>query len=507
MILCIMRQIDVRVYLEKEKLPKEKQLAWYISEVAAQNQSLSNDVVEMVGNRIIDNASVAIASLNRRPVKTARLQALAHPRDKGASLFGLPASTKVHAEWATWANNTAVRELDYHDTFLAADYSHPGDNIPALIAVAQQKNCSGKDMVLGILTAYEVQVNLVKAICLHKHKIDHIAHLSPAVAAGIGTMLKLPAEIIYQAINQAEHVSISTRQSRKGQISSWKAYAPGHACKLAVEAVDRAMRGEQAPSPIWEGEDSVIAWILDGKEASYSVPWPEVGEPCRAILDTYTKEHSAEYQAQALIDLACVLSDKISSLEDIQDIIIHTSHHTHYVIGTGSGDPQKFDPSATRETLDHSIMYIFAVALEDKSWHHVDSYTSSRANQESTVKLWNKIRTQEDPKFTERYHETDPNKKSFGARVEIKMNNGDVIVEEQALANAHPDGKRPFQREEYTNKFLKLTEGIVAKPEIDKFLSLIGKITKLTPEELQTINPMALPNYVNGTENTQEGIF
>ena len=64
------------------------------------------------------------------------------------------------------ANGTAVRELDFHDTFLAADYSHPGDNIPAILAVAQQKNCNGEDLIRGILTAYEVQVNLVKGICL-----------------------------------------------------------------------------------------------------------------------------------------------------------------------------------------------------------------------------------------------------------------------------------------------------------------------------------------------------
>ena len=54
----------------------------------------------------------------------------------------------------------------------------------------------------------------------------------------------------------------------------------------------------------YEGEDSVIAYMLDGADTEYSVPLPEPGEPRRAILDTYTKEHSAEYQAQALIDLA-----------------------------------------------------------------------------------------------------------------------------------------------------------------------------------------------------------
>ena len=67
------------------------------------------------------------------------------------------------------------------------------------------------------------------------------------------------------------------------------------------------------------------------------------------------------------------------------------------------------DPKASRETLDHSIMYIFAVALEDGAWHHVKSYTPKRAQRKSTVELWQKISTKEDPKWTEKYH--DPNLK------------------------------------------------------------------------------------------------
>ena len=74
---------------------------------------------------------------------------------------------------------------------LAADYSHPGDNIPAILAVAQQKKMSGRDLIRGIITGYEIQVNLVKGICLHEHKIDHIAHLGPSVAAGLGSFTKI----------------------------------------------------------------------------------------------------------------------------------------------------------------------------------------------------------------------------------------------------------------------------------------------------------------------------
>ncbi|MBJ7466423.1 MAG: MmgE/PrpD family protein, partial [Mycolicibacterium sp.] len=414
-----MQTHDVRTRRSAEAFPRAEHLAWKIAEVAADPVEVAPETEEMVINRIIDNAAVSAASVIRRPVTVARAQALAHPHRQGASVFGVDG--KVSAEWAAWANGVAVRELDFHDTFLAAEYSHPGDNIPALVAVGQQLGVRGSDLIRGLATAYEIQVDLVKGICLHENKIDHVAHLGPSVAAGLGTMLRLDTDTIYAAIGQALHLTTATRQSRKGSISSWKAFAPAWAGKVAIEAVDRAMRGEGAPSPIWEGEDGVIAWMLGGPERTYQVPLPAPGEPKRAILDTYTKEHSAEYQSQAPIDLARRMRERIGDLDQIASVVLHTSHHTHVVIGTGSNDPQKFDPGASRETLDHSVMYIFAVALQDGAWHHERSYAPERAHRPDTIELWSKISTVEDPEWTRRYHSTDPAEKAFGAKAVITL--------------------------------------------------------------------------------------
>src|SRR5664280_3715159 len=199
----------VQVHPSKTLLPKAEQLAWKIAEVAHAAPPADAEVAEMVINRVIDNAGVARAAINRAPVANARSQALAHPRPGGATLFGILPDERFEAEWAAWANGTAVRELDMHDTFLAADYSHPGDNIPPVLAVAQAMEKSGRDLIRGIATGYEIQIDLVRAICLHAHKIDHIAHLCPAQAAGIGTLLGLKQDVIYQAVQQAVHVSFT----------------------------------------------------------------------------------------------------------------------------------------------------------------------------------------------------------------------------------------------------------------------------------------------------------
>ncbi|HJP33643.1 MAG TPA: MmgE/PrpD family protein [Candidatus Latescibacteria bacterium] len=500
---------EVRTHAEGEMLPREEQLSWKIAAIAASKAPVDDRSLEMVGNRIIDNAAVALAALNRTPVANARRLALgyAHPENRGASLFGLPADRTFHCEWAALANGVAVRELDFHDCYLAADYSHPGDTIPAVLAAAQQSAKPGSDLLRGILVAYETQMALVSGICLHEHKIDHVAHLAPAVAAGTGALLALPAEMIYQAINQSLHLSCSTRQSRKGDITSWKAYAPGQSGKTALEAVGRARLGERSPSPIYEGGDAVIAWMLSGTEAIYHVPLPDPGEPLRAILDSYTKQHSAEYQAQALIDIGFALHGRQIDLDEVDHVVIRTSHHTHYVIGTGSEDPQKMDPDSSRETLDHSAMYILAVAWEDGAWHHADSYTVERAHRPSTVSLWHKISTEEVEEWTLAYHERDFKRKKFGAEVVVTMKDGSTVSERLDNPNAHSLGARPFERDDYVLKLRTLAEGVAETEEIDRLVGLVERLPELSPEEVRQLNVVVPEDRIVASDEDRVGIL
>jgi len=501
---------EVRVHPEAARLARGEQLAWKLAAAACDEVTLDADVVQMVENRVIDTAAVAAAALNRPPVVTARTQAMAHPRSHGSTVVGLPSALRVSPEWAAWANGVAVRELDFHDTFLAADYSHPGDSIPPILSVCQAIGLDGSDMVRGVVAAYEVHVALVKGICLHEHKIDHVAHLGPAVAAGIGAALRLPIETTYQAIQHSLHVTTATRQSRKGAISSWKAFAPAHAGKLAIEAIDRSMRGEASPSPIYEGEDGVIARLLSGADSAYTVVLPAPGEPKRAIMETYTKAHSAEYQAQALIDLACRLRAPITERtrgdwDRVQSILLRTSHHTHHVIGTGAKDPQKLDPDASRETLDHSIMYILAVALQDGVWHHERSYDPARAHRADTVRLWRKVSTIEDERWTHRYHSIDPYIKAFGGEIIVTLVDGTEIRDEIAVADAHPLGARPFQRLDYLRKFDELATEYTETSERHRFLQLAQRLPSLSAEELQTLSLTVPANRL--ATNHSKGIF
>ena len=198
------------------------------------------------------------------------------------------------------------------------------------------------------------------------------------------------------------------------------------------------------------------------------------------------------------------MGKRVADWEAVREVVIETSHHTHYVIGTGSGDPQKMDPAASRETLDHSIMYIVAVALQDGAWHHVRSYEPARAQRADTVRLWHKVRTVEDPKWTERYHAKDHNQLAFGGRIELRMQDGSVIADELAVANAHPNGATPWTRPDYVNKFRVMTDGLITPAEADRFVQACEELPGLKAGELHRLH-VAMPE---GTvQRGKPGIF
>ena len=163
------------------------------------------------------------------------------------------------------------------------------------------------------------------------------------------------------------------------------------------------------------------------------------------------------------------------------------------------------DPNASRETLDHSIMYIFAVALEDADWHHIKSYTRSRAKKKSTIRIWHSIKTHEDKKWTKKYHDPNPKKKSFGAKVVITLKNGKKIIEQQSVADAHPYGLRPFRRQNYIKKFLTLTKGIISKKESERFLKIVQNLKKVKSGQLSKLNIEVKRSMIK--KNLKNGIF
>ena len=152
--------------------------------------------------------------------------------------------------------------------------------------------------------------------------------------------------------------------------------------------------------------------------------------------------------------------------------------------------------------------------MQDGRWHHVDSYAPSRAGRADTVRLWHKIETREDPEWERRYLSTDPAEQAFGGRVEVPMQDGTRIVDELAVANAHPLGARPFGREDYIRKFTTLTDGVISAREANRFLEAAQDLPRLKAGELHTLNvalpagtlAVGKPGYSEGTAASMAGL-
>ncbi len=248
----------------------------------------------------------------------------------------------------------------------------------------------------------------------------------------------------------------------------------------------------------------MIAWVLDGPDANYTRAAAWTGEAKRAILETYTKEHSAEYQSQALIDLARKMGGQVKDFDAVDSVVIHASHHTH-VIGTGAGDPEDGPEGEPRDARPFDHVHLRRRSRTRRGTACVPMRRSAAAP--DTVALLHKISTVEDPKWTERYHHTDPNQRAFGGRVVITMKDGTVLQDELAVADAHPAGARPFARENYINKFNILTEDIVTNSERIRFLDTVQKLPDLSAGELGELHVTLNAAALDFAARDDRGIF
>ncbi|MGB0212083.1 MmgE/PrpD family protein [Algiphilus sp.] len=484
-------------------LAREQQLAWKLAELAtrAKDAPQDADAVAMAKNRIIDNAAIALGAANETAVKVARADALGSRGTGRATIWGL--KDLFAPVPAAFANAVAVRYLDNDDTYLAAEYSHPDDNISPIIAVGQHLGVSGADILRGIVVAYEVHVALVgtgdgTGICLHKHKVDHMTHIAAGTAAGIASMLELSTEQAYHAINFAVHNAISSRQSRKGDIGAQKEFVPGFSAEIAIKAANHAMHGLKGPNPVYEGVDSIIRRFLNGRDdenAVYKVALAEPGaDPLRNILKTYPKQHAFEYQGQAIIDLALQLRDQLPrkgdavDLDRIHKIVLETSHHTHHVIGTDAQDPQKIDPDSPRGTLDHSIMFAIARCIQTGEFHKDRAYQMTQAEKDELRKLMARIETKLDQRWEDLYHDQDPNVQAYGGRMIVTLADGSEVADEKTRANAHPGGDTPWQRPDYEAKLADYTRDLVSDAERTRFIEAVSGMDALSGDQLATIN-------------------
>lgn len=342
-------------------------------------------------------------------------------RPLGAKIPGT--SYQLEPERAAFNVGAMVRWLDFNDTWLAAEWGHPSDNLGAIWAVADyvsRKNISQgkapllvKDVLKAMIKAHEIQGVLALDNCFNKVGLDHVLLVRIASTAVACVMLGGNFEEVRNAVSHAFIDGGALRTYRHApNTGSRKSWAAGDASSRGVNLALKALSGEMGyPSALsakfWGYEDVKM------KGQKLTIPQEFGSYVMENVL--FKISFPAEFHAQTAVEAALKLHDEVKNrLDDIEKIIITTQESGHRIIN-------KVGELANPADRDHCIQYMVAVPLvfgELTAEHYEDSI----AKDKRIDALRDKMVVEVDERYTREYLESD--KRSIANAVQIFYKDG-----------------------------------------------------------------------------------
>src|SRR5437773_6602400 len=326
-------------------------------------EDLSKDVVHEVKRRVIDSLGCALGAWKEEPCAIARKVASDFSTKDGSIIIGT--NHKVPPDWAAFANGCCIRYFDYNDTYLSKEPAHPSDNIAAALAAAESVGASGRELITAIALAYEVQCRFCDAASIRARGWDHVTYGAFSTALAGANLMKLDPKKTRHAVNIAGVAGAAMRQARVGELSHWKGVAFANAARHGVFSALLARAGMTGPGPIFEGQmgfEKQLGVSLGNVAEKFAVPFAKNGEGTASmILRTSIKFWTAEYHSQSAIEAALFLRGEIGDPARVRAMTIESHDASVDIIGS---EPETWKPE-TRETADHSLPYITAIALID----------------------------------------------------------------------------------------------------------------------------------------------
>ena len=427
------------------------------SYTAALNFSeLPAGTIRELKRRLIDSVACGIGGYSSEPAAIAREIAAGSSGQPPARVLGSGALTSM--EMAAFANTVMVRYLDCNDTYVSKGSGHPSDMIPACLAVAEAHHASGRDTLTAVAVAYEIFTALADVVGLRDLGWDQGVFVVLGSAAGAAKLLRLTGEQTANALAIAVSSNIPTRQTRAGELSMWKGCATAAAARAGVFSALLAQKGITGPTAAFEGRHGVWDQVtgpfqlgrLGGEGAGFGVE------------RTNLKFFPAEYHSQAPLWIALDLRNKVR-MEEIDAIDVQTYYTAWSEIGS---EPEKWDPQ-TRETADHSLPYLLALALADGGVKP-DSFSEARMRDPALRQLMQRIRISENPEFTREF----PAK--LMTRIEVTTRGGQRLVEMASYPRGH--AKNPMSDADVESKFADLSGTLLTPDRRDALLRALWDI-------------------------------
>jgi 2-methylcitrate dehydratase len=332
-------------------------IADYISSYAAslRFEDLPPEVVHQAKRLLIDTLGCAIGGYAGEPSKMARALAGMVTSQRPATVLGSGQRTSL--DLATFANGVMIRYLDFNDGYTSQESGHPSDAIAAVLSPAEVVRADGKAVITAIVLAYEVFCRLCDAVSVRRRRFDHVTLGVIASAAGAAKALGLSQAQTLQTLNLSLAANLALYQTRIGDVSLWKGCAFANASRNAVFAAQLAAMGMTGPAPIFEGPGGFFQ-AVSGEPFALE-PFGGHGRPFK-ILECTVKRFPLGLYSQTVVEAALQVREHIPSGDDIREVHIET---LQTAINIMAGDAEKWHPT-NRETADHSMPYVTAVALK-----------------------------------------------------------------------------------------------------------------------------------------------
>ncbi|MBI1889352.1 MAG: bifunctional 2-methylcitrate dehydratase/aconitate hydratase [Burkholderiales bacterium] len=326
---------------------------------------------------------------------------------------------------------TMIRWLDFNDTWLAAEWGHPSDNLGGILAIADwlsrnavatgKKPLTMRDVLTSMIKAHEIQGCIALENAFNKVGLDHVVLVKVASTAVVAQMLGLSREEILSAVSLAwvdgQPLRIYRQAPNTGSRKSW---AAGDATSRAVRLALMAKTGEMGyPSALTEKTWGFYDVLFKGN--SFKLRRPYGSYVMENVL--FKISYPAEFHAQTAVEAAMILHATLKkigkSAEDIKRITIRTHEACIRII-------DKRGPLSNPADRDHCIQYMVSVPL---LYGHLtaNDYEEDAAADPRIDVLRDKIKCVEDPGFTNDYH--DPEKRSISNALSVEMNTGELLEE------------------------------------------------------------------------------
>ena len=422
-------------------------------------ERLPDGVVHEVKRRVIDSLGIAMGGYDEEPCTIARSLALETYADRGATVFGT--RHRATPDMAAFANGTMVYSQDYMDTYLSREACHPSDNLSAVLAAAEYSGAGGREVIAGVVLAYEVMCRFCDAAGVRERGWDHVVYGAVSSALAAGKVLGLDIARLAQAASLAATSNVALRQTRVGEIPMWKACAPANAARNGLMAAMLAARGLTGPAEAFTGEKGFL------KQVTGPLELPKFGGDGRPFMigSTHIKLWPVQYNTQAGIQAALELRKDLGGGEGFRSMTIDIAD-VGADLSADTGD--KWDPG-TRETADHSLPYIVVSALLDGEVTR-GTFDMERIRDPERLALLKRVTVRRDPEFSRRYPE------ALSVRVSMETEAGEVLTRQVDYPLGHCNN--PMSDAQVEEKFRRLSAGRVPDTQVDELLRRLWSLER-----------------------------